>query len=97
MPLHTRLNHFLNRPTQIASYLSPLELLRCARASKMLRSTLLSSKNRRMWRSALDAVPQLPACPDDMSEPAYAALLFDDCCLVRDVMFPPAGCVRPAD
>ncbi|KAI0692687.1 hypothetical protein C8T65DRAFT_586414 [Cerioporus squamosus] len=71
---------------QVASYSSPLELLRCARASRMLRRTLLSRKNRPVWRNVLHSVPQLPMCPNDMSEPSYTALVCDDHCFVRSTL-----------
>ncbi|RPD58225.1 hypothetical protein L227DRAFT_191411 [Lentinus tigrinus ALCF2SS1-6] len=65
---------------EIASNLHPLELLRCSRTSKTLRSMLLSLRSRSLWQRALEAIPQLPPCPVDMSEVFFTALLFDDYC-----------------
>ncbi|RDX40624.1 hypothetical protein OH76DRAFT_1412844 [Lentinus brumalis] len=80
-PLSLPIDVFL----QVASYLSPLELLRCTRTSRMLRRTLLFRKNRPLWRTVLHSIPQLPMCPNDMSEPSYAALVFDEHCFACGV------------
>ena len=67
---------------QIASWMHPMDVLHCARASKVLRKVLLSRANRTTWISALGSLPKLPPCPEDMSEPLYTALVFDDHCFV---------------
>ena len=67
---------------QIAANLHPEDLLSFARTSKWLRLIVLSRRNCDVWKTALRGVPGLPSCPDDMSEPAYAALLFDKYCSV---------------
>ncbi|KAH9847111.1 hypothetical protein C2E23DRAFT_742536, partial [Lenzites betulinus] len=67
---------------EIASRLHPLDILHVARTSTHLRSILLSRKTRTVWKASLSAIGDLPPCPEDMSEPAYAALLFDKICTV---------------
>ena len=59
-----------------------MDVLNLARTSKRLRAILLSKGNRQVWRIALHAVPLLPPCPKDMSEPLYTALVFDTYCWV---------------
>ncbi|KAI0665586.1 hypothetical protein C8Q78DRAFT_986087, partial [Trametes maxima] len=65
---------------EIAPLLRPMDLLQVSRANKVLRSVLLSRSNRRMWSAALARIPDLPPCPNDMSEPCYTALIFDSHC-----------------
>ncbi|KAI0660261.1 hypothetical protein C8Q70DRAFT_913949 [Cubamyces menziesii] len=65
---------------QIALHLHPLDLLHLVRTSKGVRSLLLSRRNRSVWTASLSSVEGLPACPPDMSEPAYSALLFGRTC-----------------
>ena len=67
---------------QIASHLEPLDLLHLARSSTILRTIVLSRHNVSVWKAALRNVDNLPACPIDMSEPQYAALVFDRHCFV---------------
>ena len=43
----------------------------------------MSKSSRPIWKTALDNVAELPPCPDDLSEPLYAALVFDVHCFVR--------------
>ena len=42
----------------------------------------MSRRSRPIWMSVLDNVVELPPCPTDMSEPLYAALVFDHHCCV---------------
>ncbi|KAI0042502.1 hypothetical protein FA95DRAFT_1547532 [Auriscalpium vulgare] len=62
---------------EILSYLPPGDLIQVARASKPFRLVLLSpSQSALLWRRSFALVPDVPACPGDMSEPAWAHLLF---------------------
>ncbi|KAI0702386.1 hypothetical protein C8T65DRAFT_579250 [Cerioporus squamosus] len=63
----------------------PSDLLKYSRTNKGLRALILSPKSRRLWREALQSVPGLPPCPEDMSEPAYVALVFDCHCMACGV------------
>ncbi|RDX52712.1 hypothetical protein OH76DRAFT_1480331 [Lentinus brumalis] len=81
-----KLMQVLNVPVEvfleIASHLQPLDLLHLARASLELRETLMSRKMRSVWiaaRKNLD--PPMPDCPEGMSEPAYASLVFEAQCI----------------
>ena len=44
----------------------------------------MSKESRRIWMTALGRAVDLPPCPSDMSEPLYAALVFDHHCFVSD-------------
>ncbi|KAI0643254.1 hypothetical protein C8Q79DRAFT_915732, partial [Trametes meyenii] len=65
---------------EIAPLLRPVDLLQVSRTNKILRVALLSRSNRRLWSAALTRIPDLPPCPDDISEPCYTALIFDSYC-----------------
>ncbi|KAI0350299.1 hypothetical protein OH77DRAFT_1087407 [Trametes cingulata] len=82
-------NSFEHLPVDItlhlATWLHPLDILHCARTCKQLRSVFLSPISRPPWRAAFRSVHQLPACPEDMSMPLYAALLFDRFCFACGV------------
>jgi hypothetical protein len=69
---------------QVVSHLLPIDLLQLARASRYFRSSLLSKTSKHIWVAARRNVPGLPDCPDDIPEPAYAHLLFDKFCDVRN-------------
>ena len=71
-----------NELCQIASHLHPLDMLNLSRTSKSLRSLVLAKSSRSAWIASLATVDALPACPTNMSEPSYAALLFDRHCSV---------------
>ncbi|OBZ72746.1 hypothetical protein A0H81_06908 [Grifola frondosa] len=70
---------------EIAARLHPLDVLHFARVSKWFRSILMSKRHKFIWSSALKGVPGLPECPSSMSEPYYAALLFDRTCFACGV------------
>ncbi|KAG8894069.1 hypothetical protein FRC00_009602, partial [Tulasnella sp. 408] len=65
----------------IFEHLHPLDLLHIARASKLLRSHLMSKRSITVWKTAREAViPPVPDCPKDQSEPQWAMLLFTHDC-----------------
>ncbi len=68
---------------QIVGWLTPLDLLHLARASKQLRSMFMSRGNSRLWKAARRNVAGLPDCPPVLAEPRYAAYVFDQYCFVR--------------
>jgi hypothetical protein len=41
------------------------------------------------WVFALATVPGLPPCPDDMTEPAWVRLVFDQVCHVYSSLYSP--------
>lgn len=63
---------------QILSGLLPMDLLNLARTSKNLRQVLMSRKSMSVWISARRnaGATVVPEPPEDMSEPAWAQLLF---------------------
>ncbi|KAG8795623.1 hypothetical protein FRC12_011969 [Ceratobasidium sp. 428] len=66
--------------TEIAYLLEPGDLIALIRSNKFFRELLLRPSSIKMWRQAENNVPGLPACPHDMCEPQYAALLFSKYC-----------------
>lgn len=66
-------------------YLTPKDLLSLARTTKSLRAFLMSRNSRLFWKTARRNMEDLPPCPADLSEPAYANLLFDSHCHVSIV------------
>lgn len=71
------------RIPKICLYLLPKDLLNMARTSKELRAYFMSRNTQRLWQAARLNIPDLPPCPDDLSEPAFANLVFDPHCHVR--------------
>ena len=67
---------------QVASHLHPRDILHLARATKHFNGMLMSKDSRPVWRAAFQNV-DAPECPNDLSEPLYAALLYDRTCMVR--------------
>lgn len=73
-----------NKPSQICSFLHPKDMLHLSRTSKGLRQIFMSRHSLGVWRAVLASLDGLPPCPDDLSEPAYASLIFDQYCHVCD-------------
>ncbi|KAF8996630.1 hypothetical protein BDQ17DRAFT_1364174 [Cyathus striatus] len=72
MPLDIQLEIFRN--------LDPLDLVNLTRATKSLRNMLLNDSASGVWKEAHGNVVDLPECPDDMSEPQFATLIFETHC-----------------
>ncbi|KAH8113508.1 hypothetical protein DFH11DRAFT_304549 [Phellopilus nigrolimitatus] len=64
---------------EIAAHLSPEDLLRMARSTKVLRNFLMSKDSKLIWHKAEEA-SGMPICPSDLSSPQYASLIFDKHC-----------------
>ncbi|KAF8186280.1 hypothetical protein BJ912DRAFT_468674 [Pholiota molesta] len=79
------LKDFVNLPLDIiyetVAYLEPLDLLTLARLSKEFRALFMSRSSLFIWRRVLGEVPDLPPCPQDLSEPQYASLMFEKFCM----------------
>ncbi|KAF9525161.1 hypothetical protein CPB83DRAFT_909427 [Crepidotus variabilis] len=61
--------------------LDPSNLLHLSRTTKAIRNILMSKASVSVWKSSFENVePPLPQCPEDMSEPAYADLVFGKGC-----------------
>lgn len=67
---------------QTFAYLEPLDMLTLARLSKDFRALFMSRSSLSIWRRVLKDTPDLPLCPQDLSEPQYASLMFDRHCMV---------------
>ncbi|KAI0645556.1 hypothetical protein C8Q79DRAFT_910119 [Trametes meyenii] len=61
---------------EIFSCMHPRDLLNLARTSKEFRRFLMSRQSASFWRAARQQVDGLPECPQFLSEPQYANLLF---------------------
>ncbi|KAI0045651.1 hypothetical protein FA95DRAFT_1680319 [Auriscalpium vulgare] len=62
---------------EIFSYLPPSDLIYLARVTKPFRQVLLSRRQSALlWTQSYELVPDVPRCPEDMSEPAWAHFLF---------------------
>ncbi|KAG9008730.1 hypothetical protein FRB95_000410 [Tulasnella sp. JGI-2019a] len=84
LPPH--LGHIMQMPVdifaEIASNLTPFCLLTLSRSSKRLRDILISDSSKPIWRAARASIQDLPDCPQDLSEPQYARLMFEGECYV---------------
>jgi hypothetical protein len=65
---------------QIFAQLHPHDLLRLSRTTKTIRDLLMARSARATWIQALATIPDLPPCPEDMTECAWTHLLFDSSC-----------------
>ncbi len=70
----------ISRVAQIFGLMHPRDLLNLARTSKAFRAFLLSRVSEPFWRAARGQVEGLPQCPNFLSEPAYANLVFFSHC-----------------
>ncbi|KAJ7284360.1 hypothetical protein C8J57DRAFT_691087 [Mycena rebaudengoi] len=67
---------------EVLSHLLPLDILLLARLSNKLRSVLMHRSALHAWKTARANVLGLPDPPAEMSEPAWADLVFDRHCSV---------------
>ncbi|KAI5900841.1 uncharacterized protein SCHCODRAFT_02559846 [Schizophyllum commune H4-8] len=66
---------------EVLSYVDPISLLNLSRTSNLLRTTLLSSPARWVWRTSYTASDHdLPLAPDDVTIPQFLSLLVDRIC-----------------
>ncbi|KAG8895554.1 hypothetical protein FRB99_000468 [Tulasnella sp. 403] len=79
-----KLRDLMNMPVDIfasiCEYLMPKDLRNLTLTSRRLRSLLMTREMIHIWRAARMNVVALPECPDDMSEPQYARLIFGTEC-----------------
>lgn len=64
----------------VYSQLAPKDLIALARTTKQLRKYILDKSARPIWQASLANVPPSLSCPPELSEPAYAAIVFDNTC-----------------
>ncbi|KAH9486031.1 hypothetical protein JR316_0000095 [Psilocybe cubensis] len=65
---------------EIFSHLVPLDLLHLSRTTKDLRAIIMHRSSAAVWRSAMASVRGMPLCPEDVSIPSWAHLVFDTYC-----------------
>ncbi|KAF8996653.1 hypothetical protein BDQ17DRAFT_1249595 [Cyathus striatus] len=65
---------------EILQLLHPLDLIHLTRTAKAVRRILYDQSAISVWKQARHTINGLPECPDDISEPYYAALLFEKHC-----------------
>ncbi|KAG9118263.1 hypothetical protein FRC07_007307 [Ceratobasidium sp. 392] len=65
---------------EIATHLTPADLLSLARTSKFFRKIFISRSSRPIWQAAFHNIPNAPPCPPELNEPQYASLLFSKTC-----------------
>ena len=68
-------------PRQIAMYLDPKDVLQLSRLSKQFRSIFGSRSAIVVWRTVFRNLNR--KCPPDISELQFAALLYDEFCMVQ--------------
>ncbi|KAI0267132.1 hypothetical protein BC834DRAFT_1040925 [Gloeopeniophorella convolvens] len=61
---------------EIFAHLPPADLISLARVNKSFRRVLMSRGSSFLWKESYELVPDVPPCPEDMTEPAWAHLLF---------------------
>ncbi|KAG9084015.1 hypothetical protein FS749_005566 [Ceratobasidium sp. UAMH 11750] len=66
--------------TEIASHLTPPDIIALSRSNKFFHGLLLDRSAAHIWGLALQNIPGLPPCPKDLREPQYAALIFSKHC-----------------
>ncbi|KAG9023860.1 hypothetical protein FRB95_012392 [Tulasnella sp. JGI-2019a] len=68
---------------EVLWWLQPIDLLRLARSTKTLRSHLMSKVSLSVWKASREnVIGGTPECPEYMSEPAFARLLFANECFI---------------
>ncbi|KAF8559433.1 hypothetical protein OG21DRAFT_1453880 [Imleria badia] len=92
-PVEVHRSQFLDLPLEVFievfQYLELVDILHLARTTKALRAFLLDRhRSRHVWKTAIGNIPDLPPCPDHLSEPAYTHLAFIPVC---------HGCFKPCE
>jgi hypothetical protein len=77
----------VEKSPQIFAFLHPMDLIRLARTTKTVRSLVMAKSARVVWMSSLASIPDLPPCPEDMSECRWARLVFEPICHVCVLVF----------
>ncbi|KAI0338123.1 hypothetical protein BDW22DRAFT_1363238 [Trametopsis cervina] len=88
-----KLAHLMDMPMdiflEVMAFLHPLDLLHLSRVSRSFRKILLHRSSRLMWVAARRNANNPPDPPSHLSEPKYAALVFEHSCMACGV--PRAG------
>ncbi|KAI0085152.1 hypothetical protein BDY19DRAFT_967371 [Irpex rosettiformis] len=78
--LHQMLDMPLDVIMEICLHLQTKDMLNLSRLSKAFRALFTSRTTQYIWKTARINVAGLPPCPEDLTELAYANLLFDPHC-----------------
>ncbi|KAF9461968.1 hypothetical protein BDZ94DRAFT_1220801 [Collybia nuda] len=65
---------------EIFGHLLPQDILHLSRLTKEFRNLILAKSARPIWKDAFANIPELPMCPQEMSLPAWADLVFGSHC-----------------
>ncbi|QRV72015.1 hypothetical protein RhiJN_00029 [Ceratobasidium sp. AG-Ba] len=65
---------------EIATLLTPADLLSLARTNKPLRKMFMTRTAQHLWKAAISNIPHLPECPPQLSEPQYISMLYSNIC-----------------
>ncbi len=76
---------------QVFSFMHPRDLLSLARTTRDFRTFLSSRSSAPFWKAARKNVEGLPDCPQYLSEPAYANLMFFAHCHVSVFSYSSCG------
>lgn len=57
-----------------------MDLLCLGRTNKAFRALVMHRSTKSVWKDSFALVDGVPACPEDISEPEWANLLFDGLC-----------------
>ena len=71
---------------QIFAFVHPMDLLRVSWTNKAFRNVLARESSRHAWIASFDNLPvsqRPPRCPEDLTEIAYANILYNPRCMVR--------------
>ena len=74
------------RCLQIFAFVHPMDLLRVSWTNKAFRNILAKETSRHVWIASFNNIPKSqrpPLCPEDLTEIAYANLLYNPLCKVR--------------
>ncbi|KAG5642398.1 hypothetical protein DXG03_002830 [Asterophora parasitica] len=71
---------------EIFAHLSLVDILHLSRTSKALRNFLMHRSASHIWKNARSQIDGLPDCPNDLSEPHYANLIYSPTCHYQDEM-----------
>ncbi|QRV86994.1 hypothetical protein RhiJN_15012 [Ceratobasidium sp. AG-Ba] len=65
---------------EIATFLTPADLLSLARTNKPLRKMFMTRTAQHLWKATISNIPHLPECPPQLSEPQYISMLYSNTC-----------------
>ncbi|KAG9042424.1 hypothetical protein FS837_010890 [Tulasnella sp. UAMH 9824] len=83
------LRNIMNLPielfAEVCSYLGPFDLRQLALTNRGMWNFLMNKQAKRIWRTALSSVADLPQCPTDLNEPQYVCLMYSSECYTPEL------------